>query len=411
MKAAADVVPGMRTRHGLSALCAAAHGGSLAAIRMVLKAGVDLDEKSGEGSGTALMRAIANLQEDAARFLLSKGADANVLDGHRNSALHYACDFGSPRLVGDLLGAGAKRGVKNSLGNTPLYDAVRRKRPETVLVLLSSEDGRKAMVNATNYAGYSPLTTAVGFHHVPMVTALLDAGASVDAAHVDGHAKYPLLYLTRDHWELTRLLVSRGASVHNGAGYENGFTALHWAVKGGTPGVLQHLIGRGRRLEKTFYSLEKGGRKFYSGTALHVAVLYGQGRGWCAEVLLEKGADVNAQDWSGFTPLAALCHAFTEGDVEWRVDLASVLLRAGADETIGGPKGNTPVELIGDGIDPAGALRGLLERASIWRRRKLWILCRARGGEGVTFLKRGTVTEWLVGVREEGVFRRVVSFL
>lgn len=69
------------------------------------------------------------------------------------------------------------------------------------------------------------------------------------------------------------------------------------------------------------------------------------------------------------------------------------------------------MELIGDGVDPAGALRGLLLRASTWRRRKLWILCRTIGGERVTFLEKGTVDEWLVGVGEEGVFRRVMSFV
>lgn len=263
----------------------------------------------------------------------------------------------------------------------------------------------------TNSVGHSPLTLAVLLWHMPMVTALLDAGADIRAPYVANDAKYPLLFVTKGHPELTKLLVSRGASVHNGAGYENGFTAMHWAVKSDTSGVLKHLVGLGRRLEKTFYLLEKDGLQFFRGTALHVAVLYGQGRGWCVDVLIEKGADVNAQDWSGFTPLAALCHASTEGDVEWRVDIASVLLRAGADETIGGPNGKTPVELIGDGVDPAGALRGLLFRASTWRRRKLWILCRAIGGEGVTFLKRGTVTEWLVGVGEEGVFRRVMFFM
>lgn len=113
--------------------------------------------------------------------------------------------------------------------------------------------------------------------------------------------------------ELTKLLVSRGAPVHKGAGYENGFIALHWAVQSGTPSVLEHLVGRGRRLGKRFGSLEKDGCNFSGGTALHVAVVYGQGRVWCVDVLIEKGADVNAQDWSGFTPLAALCHAFTGG--------------------------------------------------------------------------------------------------
>ena len=419
MEAAPDVVPGLRTRYGFSALCAAAQGGNLAVISMVMEAGVDLDEKSGERSMPALMFSILSRHEDAALLLLSKGADVNVRDGHRYSVLHYACSDGSPRLVGALLGAGAKLAVKDEFGCTPLLSAVSHKRPDIVAMLVSKDlldrgNDREAMMNLTNDGGYSPLTMAVYLHHVPIVTTLLDAGASVDVAHVDrgfGHdEEYPLLYLARDHLELTQLLVSRGATVHNGAGYYNGFSALHWAAKSGTPDVLKHLVGRGRRLEKTFGRLEKDGLNFVGGTALHVATLFGKGRRCCVDVLIEKGADVNAQDWRDYTPLAALCRAMMEEDVEWCVEIASALLRAGADETIGGPNEKTPVELIGDGVDPAGALRGLLERASIWRRRKLWILCRARG-RGVTFLKESTVTEWLVSVGEQGVFRRVMSFL
>lgn len=415
VKAAPDVVRGMRTRLGDSALCAAVASGNLAVISTVLEAGVDLDETSGDECTTALVSAIKHGFRGVAWLLLEKGADVNVTDRFTNSALHFACDDGDHRLVGDLLRAGAKRGAKNSTECTPLHRAVMCRNAEMVSVLLSGEDGRKAMVDATNVTGNSALTLAVGFHNVPMVAALLDGGASVDVVYNTwvngvGSKKYPLLYLTTHHLELTKLLLSHGASVHMGAGYENGFTALHWAVHSGTSAVLQHLTGLGRGLEKRFGSLSRDGRDFSGGTALHVAVLNGETRGWCADLLIEKGADVNALDSAGFTPLAALCHAFTGGDVKWRVEIAHVLLRAGADETIGGP-GGTPVELIGDVIDPAGALRGLLLRASAWRRRKLWVLCRAIRGERVTFEPAGAVFKWLVGVGEEGVFRCVMSFV
>eukprot|EP00752_Nemacystus_decipiens_P014940 g13299.t1 len=161
MKVAADVVPGMRTRHGLSALCAAAHGGNLSVISMVLNVGVDLDEISGEDSGTALMHAIMHHQEDAARFLLIKRGDVDVLDRHRNSALHCACDHGSPQLVRDLLGYGANPGIRNSAHDTPLHVAVNNERAEIVSTLVSDVDDRESIVNATNFAGNIPLVTTV----------------------------------------------------------------------------------------------------------------------------------------------------------------------------------------------------------------------------------------------------------
>ena len=60
------------------------------------------------------------------------------------------------------------------------------------------------------------------------------------------------------------------SEVHNN-GYCSAMTAFSrytdWAIKFGSPDVLKHLVEHGRGLEKTFFSLERGGRQFYRSTA------------------------------------------------------------------------------------------------------------------------------------------------
>ena len=414
IKAAADVLPGMRTRDGVSPLCAAADAGNIKAMDMVLGAGVDPNETSGADHDTALMLAVINHHEEAARYLLKKGVDVNVLDRHQNSALHHAARLGSPQMVGDLLRAGANLRTKNITGHTPLHEAICDQRPEIASVLVSNTDDGAATVNTTNLAGNSPLVTAVLRNHEDMVRLLLKEGAKAQAFFLYEGYKYPLLYVARKNLRITKLLVSQGAFVHTQTGEIDGFSALHWAAISGSPDVLHYLAGNGSRLERTFYELEMGGTKFHRGTALHLAVLHGKDRQECVNVLIEKGANVNAQDWDDLTPLAALCKAFSGGGVGWCVDIATALLRAGADETITNRHDERPIELLGEGVDPDGVLKGLLSRASIWRRRKLWVLLRSRRGKGVDFLRQSTfssVTQRLVAIGEEGVFRRVMSFV
>eukprot|EP00903_Cladosiphon_okamuranus_P012216 g11456.t1 len=155
----------------------------------------------------ATKKAILCRHEDAARLLLSKGADVNVLDRHRNSALHNAGEFGSPQLLGELLDPGAKRGIKHIRGHTPLHDAFLHNKSEIVSMLVSGEDDREAIVNATNIVGNSALVPAIACGHEGMVAALLNAGADTKALYIHDHVKYPLLYLARNNLWLTELLI------------------------------------------------------------------------------------------------------------------------------------------------------------------------------------------------------------
>lgn len=57
--------------------------------------------------------------EAAVDYVLSKSPDLDVQDGDRNTALHLACKYRSPKIVHTLLQKGANTLIKNRRGRTP----------------------------------------------------------------------------------------------------------------------------------------------------------------------------------------------------------------------------------------------------------------------------------------------------
>ena len=71
---------------------------------------------------TPLVKAVLGDQVEMARFLISKGADVNHVDGNGMTPLLYAAsiDFGSPAMIDMLLKAGARTDMKTKEGKTAL---------------------------------------------------------------------------------------------------------------------------------------------------------------------------------------------------------------------------------------------------------------------------------------------------
>jgi ankyrin repeat protein len=114
---------------------------------------------------------------------------------------------------------------------------------------------------------------------------------------------------------LRTVLADDGDAVH--AWSPDGFTALHYAAYFDGPGAARLLIEHGADLEAVSTNEEFAPQA----RPLHSAVA--AGRGDVVEVLLHAGADPNARQHGGFTPLMAAEQA---GNLE----LAEVLIRHGA---------------------------------------------------------------------------------
>ena len=502
--AGADAGPGWKGRDGRSLLDAAAYGGNVDAIRIVLErkdAKIDLDTPSGNKGMVPLMRAVVGRHVDAARLLVNVGADVKVCDNDGYTSLHHALlqslteiaellivagsdvsartmkgvtptlltmthvsvggganlfyillqrnadvnavdederslvhaavKHGKLEYLEALLKAGAMPYTKNRWGNTPLHDAVTFRASVDIVSFLAKQDD--VNVNATNSCGNTPLVESMRKCNVEGARALLNAGATVTDTHTEDGRDFPLLYLAKSSVPMTQLLLKRGALSHTGAGLKFGFSALHWAAAEGSPGVLRALCERadaeGMDVDVRFGVLLKDGRSFRRGTALFLAVLYGPEsprRLKCIVSLLKLSADPNAKDDNGFTPLALLCWGLSKGGLGWRVRVADLLLRNEADEKLANVDGNTPLDLLKEEDDPDGIMRRLLQNADVdrvWRRRGMLVLCRSwvaktgkrsvreKGKSRARRKKRVEWVEWLARVKEEDIFRAVISFL
>lgn len=222
---------------------------------------------------------------------------------------------------------------------------------------------------------------------------------------------------------MIRILLENGADVNaavNGIGY----TALHTVAYGGEPDEIDALVEAGANLDARAGHNLIGNE---SQTPLHLAG--GHLTVWNMAALLRQGADVNARDSKGETPLHQVCERARELLSDEAADL---LLRWGADETITNKDGCTHVDLVKSDASSTGRrLQRVLANAPAdraWRRRGTLVMCRARSdqtrsrdGEGRAgkAIARdgadsrrgsGNVMTRVVGLEDDGIFRYILFF-
>ena len=228
--------------------------------------------------GLLLLLVFAVFLGSSARNLYRK-----VRQPEMNRALIDAVKKDNAAGVISLLAAGANPNAKEIPPNTRslwllLWDRLRGKP-------LPRELGPTALVVAleSNTAGWPP-------ENVPMVTALLDAGAAIEAADEDGTT--PLVWATwAGKWKTVRLLLTRKAGVN--AHSLSGYTALHGAAREDNPDLVKLLLARGAFVNA---------RDNYDSTPLHFAAFGGHTE--IVRILLDHGGDIDARDRADDTPLS-----------------------------------------------------------------------------------------------------------
>lgn len=242
----------------------------LEAVRKTLAANRDLARAADSSGSTPLMHAASMGTLAIMRALLDAGAEVNATNGRKATALHWAVP--DPEKVRLLLAHGASVDPKTIEKRTPLYLAAML--PEGL----------------------------------PAARLLLQAGANPGAETVLGTT--PLFPAATTSAEMTKLLLEYGADPNARA--RNDATPILF-TRGAD--VIRLLLARGadaRARSKTGES-----------SLMEAAI-----RGDVASVtlLLEHGADVNAADHRGYTPL--LLAAQYDGDSP---EIVRLLLDHGAD--------------------------------------------------------------------------------
>ena len=328
--------PNARDSRGITPLFASSFAGPLAAIKVLLAAGADPNVRTGKGA-TPLHRLAYTGQTDAIRTLLSAGADMNVQTGKGTTPLHAAVQGNAPRSFGILLDAGAAPTVKNREGATALD-----------LVALAPE--ADAFVAHFGFG----LHSAAERGQLEVVEALLAAGADPGYqpqtwAGIAFTAGTPLYEAAaRGHRSVVTALLSAGVDPRTGG--KRWDTPLHGAARGGHADVIRLLLAAGADLYP-----QDTCKPCSVGTPLHVAASHGHIE--AIEVLIEAGADPdtpvrsNRSSYIGSAPLPPLgmmasratpLHMASNSE---RIGALTVLLDAGADPNAEAKHGHTPLSV------------------------------------------------------------------
>ncbi|CAE7606260.1 Ank2 [Symbiodinium sp. CCMP2592] len=163
---------------GTTPLAIAAKEGHMEALRLLLRAGADLNLPTPTGV-TPLVAASAYGQHDAVVLLLENLAQIHKTAGNGMSPLLGACKHGRFRVVNRLLtyGADIHQAMRDE-GETPFWMACRSGNINIVKELLEA----KADMNTPNNSGVTPLQIAKEMSHADLVVFLealvMDEGAS-----------------------------------------------------------------------------------------------------------------------------------------------------------------------------------------------------------------------------------------
>ncbi len=338
VEAKADV--GLTNHYGVTPLSLACRNGSAAIVELLLAHGSDPNTTL-RGGETVLMTAARTGKPGAVAALLKRKADVNAKERRGQTALMWAAAEGNTEVVAMLIQAGADvRATLPDSGFTPLLFATRAGHLDVVRALLKAGVDVNDVTEPRRPGGKSPakgtsaLILAVENGHYELALALLDAGADVNDQR-SGFAPLHMMTWVRkpprgedrgmppppelqgmNSLHFVRELVKRGADVNlrlaRGSGGIGKFT-----MKGATPFLMASatadlpymklLLELGAdasiaNAEQTTPLIAACGIHVGSDQATEVAgeepeVLE------AAELLLKRGADINAVDANGETAM------------------------------------------------------------------------------------------------------------
>jgi ankyrin repeat protein len=261
-----------------------------------------------------------NKLADLKSMAKSKAA-VNVADSRGTTPLMFAAAIGSVDAIGVLLDAGADVNARNGLDITPLiYGALE---PAKLKMLVAAG----ADVNAQSKIGRTPLIVAAGHPGgAESVRLLLSKGADPKAK--DGSEATALTEAARvNDLDSLRALLARPVDVN--AGDRLGFTALLYAAGHGSAPAVKLLLEKGAN-PNTSYERENLVRNGpIALTKLTPLMMAPTSSPEAIQMLIDAGANVNARDGRGMTPLM-----FAAASDKPNLAILRILLKAGADQDV-----------------------------------------------------------------------------
>jgi uncharacterized protein len=284
--------PQFRTAHQRTLLHAAALDGNLAIMRQLLEKEIDVNAQDVFGD-TALQLAVNRNLQFAVDLLLEHKANVNVRNQAEQTPLLTALESGYRDLAKRLIAEGSEINAVNQSGCSALY--------------LAANLGDLELLNQLLNRGAS-----VTVNHLSPLTAVLDSKATV-----------------QEKQQIIELLLAKGMSFEA--------PVLHHAIYQGDAAMVTFLIKRGANVNHRGYAddslpLSKAAvSPAFSPTQRQVIL----------SQLLAAGAEINAQDGSGYTALADTLLQYSPA----QFGIVEYLLTQGADVNLANRYQFTPLML------------------------------------------------------------------
>src|SRR6266702_5258325 len=334
---------------------------------------------------------------DLAKLLLERGANVNEQDKNSATPLDLASYYKKPESLRVLLDHSAKVNTETDFGETVLHgvSCVKYESQEERVHAAQPLLERSMDVNAQRKDDWTPLHIASYHGKFEVVRLLLDHGAAANAEtnngdnplhKVCGNSQVKSL---EDSVRVARLLLERGVDVNVQSKHK--WTPLHFASHYGKPDIVRLLLDHGANanaesengdnpLHKVCgnsqdksqdgvrvarllleHSVDVNLQLKHTWTSLHFASTYGKRA--IVQLLLDHGANANAESENGDNPLYKVCGNSQSKSQEDGVRVARLLLERGVDVNAQRKDKWTPLHLASRNGNP-GIIRLLLDHGA-----------------------------------------------
>lgn len=367
---------------------------ALALAKIFIDAGADVNIHTSKNV-TPLHFALWNGFPQTAIYLIDKGANVNAMDSDGETPVMAACSSGYLAPLQQLAAKGANLDARSKNGVNALYmvflkndktgknDAIVRNivkylLSKNVAADIKSESGltplhlaaingfpggakvlldKKADINAKTNDGMTPLMEAADYAQPGIVKLLLDKGAAVDETDLYGRTAVFFAVTTYSDLkkdenmilQILQMLVAKGAKINYAVEKVKktvsttvegqsvtmtierfqGYTPLIQAVDTNLVKVADYLISKGADINA---------KESLGLTPLMITARNGDTSASMAKMLLAKGADTNKQNNTGWTALMICCqyNSFT---------IADYILDKGSDLSLKTAQGSTVLKI------------------------------------------------------------------
>jgi cytohesin len=293
--------------------------GNIEAVKQAIADGADL-ETTNEGGNTPLLSATKANQKEIAELLIANGADVNAKGKRGWTPLHTAAAYGHKEIVELLIANGADVNTKMQGGSTPLHHAALRGRKDMVELLIANGANMNARSGSMKW---TPLHEAARKDNKEIAELLIAKGADVNAKSEYGNTPLDRAIQFK-RTETADLLRKHGGKTEKELEAEQ---SIHDAARLGITEAIKLHLAKGADVN----AKDQNGK-----TPLHHAAWQGYAHKEVTELLIANGADVNVKDGGGDTPLH---YAALKGHKE----IVELLIAKGADVNAKGDGESTPL--------------------------------------------------------------------